>query len=146
MSVPIGGVVGVILTGYLSDKVFKSRRAPVAILSLLATAGIMFLGLSPIHNAWTMRGFFFLVGMFLFGPDSLISSTGSMDFGTKRGAGTAAGFINGIGSIGGILGGYLPGEMTTQKDWTPIFYLMLIGLLASAAILTPLWRKRPPTA
>jgi OPA family sugar phosphate sensor protein UhpC-like MFS transporter len=145
-AMPIGGVLGVIITGYLSDKMFQSRRAPVAILSLLAAAGVMFLGLSPIHSPWFMWMFFFLVGAFLFGPDSLISSTASMDFGTKRGAGTATGFINGIGSIGGILGGYLPGTMTTEKNWVPIFNLMLMSLICSAVTLLPLWRKRPPTA
>jgi MFS transporter, OPA family, glycerol-3-phosphate transporter len=116
------------------------------VLSLAATVAIMFLGLWPIREIWFLGAFFFVVGFFLFGPDSLISSTASMDFGTKRGAGTATGFINGIGSIGGILGGYLPGIITTEANWAPIFNLMLLGLTASAIILLPLWRRRPPTA
>jgi OPA family sugar phosphate sensor protein UhpC-like MFS transporter len=146
IAMSIGGALGVISTGYLSDRFFQSRRAPVAVLSLLATAGITFLGLSPVREIWFMWTFFFLVGAFLFGPDSLISSTASMDFGTKRGAGTATGFINGIGSCGGILGGYLPGKITTETNWAPVFNLMLIGLIASAAILMTLWWKRPPSA
>jgi OPA family sugar phosphate sensor protein UhpC-like MFS transporter len=145
IAMSIGGALGVISTGYISDRFFQSRRAPVAVLSLLATAGITFLGLSPVREIWFMWTFFFLVGAFLFGPDSLISSTASMDFGTKRGAGTATGFINGIGSCGGILGGYLPGKITTETNWAPVFNLMLIGLIASAAILMPLWWKRPPS-
>ena len=69
-----------------------------------------------------------------------------MDFGTKRGAGTATGFVNGVGSIGGILGGYLPGVMTTKTDWTALFEVFLVGLLFSAIVLLPLWRTKPPTA
>jgi OPA family sugar phosphate sensor protein UhpC-like MFS transporter len=145
-AMPIGGLVGVIATGYISDKLFQSRRAPVAVLSLLATAGILFVGMNPIHNIWLMAAFFFAVGAFLFGPDSLISATASIDFGTKRGAGTATGFVNGIGSIGGILGGWLPGRITVAGDWTPIFIVMLVGLIVSAAILLPLWRKKPPSS
>ena len=76
----------------------------------------------------------------------MISATAAIDFGTKRGAGTAAGFVNGIGSIGGILGGYLPGIMTTGVDWTPMFFVMLVGLVVSAIVLVPLWRTKPPTA
>jgi len=144
-AMPIGGLVGVLATGYISDKLFRSRRAPVAILSLLATAGVLFMGMNPIHNIWLMAGFFFAVGAFLFGPDSLISATASIDFGTKRGAGTAVGFVNGIGSIGGILGGWLPGQITTAGHWTPIFIVMLVGLLFSAIVLLPLWRTKPPT-
>jgi MFS transporter, OPA family, glycerol-3-phosphate transporter len=142
-AMPIGGFIGVIITGYVSDKAFGSRRAPVAVLSLLATAGILFAGMNPIHNVWVMGFFFFAVGAFLFGPDSLISSTASIDFGTKRGAGTATGFVNGIGSIGQILGGWLPGRITTAGNWTPIFVVMLLGLIISALILTPLWRAKP---
>lgn len=145
-AMPLGGLVGVIAIGYVSDKLFQSRRAPATILSLLLAAVVMTTGLWPVHNAWLMGGFFFLVGAFLFGPDSIISATASMDFGTKRAAGTATGFVNGVGSIGAILGGYLPGKITTEANWTPMFYVMFIGLFASAIILLPLWRTRPPTA
>jgi OPA family glycerol-3-phosphate transporter-like MFS transporter len=144
-AMPIGGMVGVIGIGYVSDKWFQARRAPAAILSLLTAAAIMLFGLKHIDNTWMMAGFFFLVGVFLFGPDSIISGTAAIDFGTKRGAGTATGFVNGIGSIGGILGGYLPGVITTKADWTSLFGVFLAGLLISALLLLPLWRTKPPT-
>jgi MFS transporter, OPA family, glycerol-3-phosphate transporter len=145
-AMPIGGLVGVIGIGYASDKWFQARRAPVAVISLLATAAIMLVGLTHIDNIWLMAAFFFLVGVFLFGPDSIISGTAAMDFGTKRGAGTATGFVNGIGSIGGILGGFLPGVITSKSDWTALFGVFLVGLLFSAAVLVPLWRTKPPEA
>ncbi len=144
-AMPWGGLVGVIATGYLSDWFFQSRRAPATILLLLATAGIITLGFSPIHNVWMMSAFFFLVGAFLYGPDSIISATAAMDFGTKRGAGTAAGFVNGVGSAGSVLGGILPGYLTKGDNWAPLFYVMFFGLFVSAAALAPLWRTRPPT-
>ena len=144
-ALPIGGTVGVIATGYLSDYCFQSRRAPVAILSLIATAGILFLGLTPIGNKWLMTALFFAIGLFLFGPDTLISGTAAVDLGTKKGAGTAAGFVNGVGSLGGILGGYLPGVMTSEEDWSRMFYVFVVGILISAAVLTPLWNTKPAT-
>ena len=77
----------------------------------------------------------------------MISATAAMDFGTKRGAGTATGFVNGIGSIGGILGGYLPGVITTQDGLDARFSRSSSsGLLLSALVLVPLWRTKPPTA
>jgi OPA family sugar phosphate sensor protein UhpC-like MFS transporter len=143
-AMPLGGLVGVIVSGYISDMAFQSRRAPVIVLSLLLTAAVMTLGLLPIHSSWLMAGFFFLVGVFLYGPDSMISATAAMDFGTKRGAGTAIGCINGIGSAGGILAGWLPGKITTQNDWTPLFTVFFAGLAFSALVVVPLWRTRPP--
>jgi OPA family sugar phosphate sensor protein UhpC-like MFS transporter len=145
-AMPIGGLVGVIGIGYISDRWFQSRRIPAVVLSLLATAAIISIGLKPIENYWVMAAYFFFIGAFLFGPDSMISATASMDFGTKRGAATAVGFVNGVGSIGGILGGFLPGKITTETDWSPMFYVMLLGLVGSALVLLPLWRKKPPTA
>ena len=35
-----------------------------------------------------------------YGTDSIISGATTMDLGSKRGAATAAGFINGVGSTG----------------------------------------------
>jgi OPA family sugar phosphate sensor protein UhpC-like MFS transporter len=143
-AMPIGGLVGVIVGGYVSDLIFQARRAPVIVLSLLMASAVMTIGLTQIQSVWIMSGFFFLVGVFLFGPDSMISATAAMDFGTKRGAGTAIGCINGIGSMGGILGGWLPGQITTKSDWTPLFAVFFVGLALSAIVLVPLWRTRPP--
>ena len=64
----------------------------------------------------------------------------------KRGAGSATGFVNGVGSIGAILGGYLPGIMTDAKTWTPFLAISLAGIVLSAIILVPLWRVKPPTS
>jgi MFS transporter, OPA family, glycerol-3-phosphate transporter len=143
---PIGGMVGIIVSGYISDNLLQSRRAPVIVTSLLATAGVMLIGLWPIDNLWVMRCYFFSIGMFLYGPDSMISSTAAIDFGTKRGAGSATGFVNGIGSIGAILGGYLPGIMTDAKSWTPFLAISMAGIVLSAIIILPLWRVKPPTS
>jgi OPA family sugar phosphate sensor protein UhpC-like MFS transporter len=145
-AMPIGGLVGVITIGYISDHLFQQRRVPAAVFALFGAASIMLIGLTHIHNIWAMAGFLFLVGAFMFGPDSMISATAAVDFGTKRGAATAVGFVNGIGSIGGILGGYLPGKITTGTDWSPMFYVMLAGLIVSALVLLPLWRVKPPTS
>jgi OPA family sugar phosphate sensor protein UhpC-like MFS transporter len=145
-ALPVGGLVGVITAGFISDKWFQARRAPVIVISLLVAAGVLMIGLTPIKSIWLMAGLFFMVGVFLFGPDSMISATAAMDFGTKRGAGTAIGCINGIGSIGGILGGWLPGKITTESNWTPLFAVFIVGLTVSALVLVPLWWTRPPEA
>jgi OPA family sugar phosphate sensor protein UhpC-like MFS transporter len=142
---PIGGMVGVIVTGYLSDKVFHNRRAPVIILSLFATAAVVLLALVESHSVWVAGGFFFLVGLFLYGPDSMLSATAAMDFGTKRGAGTATGLINGVGSLGGVMGGYLPSIMTSETDSSMLIWVSVGGLLLAALALTPLWNLVPPT-
>jgi OPA family sugar phosphate sensor protein UhpC-like MFS transporter len=147
MTLPLGGSLGVLFAGYVSDKYFQSRRIPMIVLPLIATVLCLFIGQKVrIPNMQMMALYFGLIGFFLFGPDSIISSTAAMDFGTRKGAGTATGFVNGVGSFGAILGGYLPGKITTQTNWSPIFYVCIGGLIFSALILAPMWKMMPPTA
>jgi len=91
-----------------------------------------------------MALFFACVGFFIYGPDALLSASAAMDIGTRSGAGTATGFVNGVGSIGAILGALLPGLLTTAEHWEPAFYIFTGGLILSACIILPLWQVRPP--
>ncbi|MCE9546046.1 MAG: MFS transporter [Planctomycetia bacterium] len=144
--IPIGAIIGIVLTGYISDRCFQSRRIPISVISLSLTVAVMFLGLGRIPQMWLLCVFFFLIGLFLFGPDSILSGAAAMDFGTKKGAGTATGIVNGIGAIGGILGGYLPGKLAKNHDWSPLFICLIVGLIISILVILPWWKSLPPTA
>jgi len=92
---------------------------------------------------------FFLIGFFLYGPDSMVSATAAIDFGTKKGAGSAAGFINGCGSFGQIIGVALPGYLMV---WFPdadttvmLFYGFSAAAFVAGMLLVPLWNRLPPT-
>ena len=79
----------------------------------------------------------------------MVSATAAVDFGTKKGAGSAAGFINGCGSFGQILGVALPGYLMA---WFPgddttimLFYGFSASSLVASVLLIPLWNRVPPT-
>ena len=59
----------------------------------------------------------------------------------KAGA-TAAGFVNGCGSVGAILGGLLPGYF----DGVTVFIVFAGCALFSALVLVPHWNSRPASA
>ncbi|MBL8008932.1 MAG: hypothetical protein JNJ56_15545, partial [Ignavibacteria bacterium] len=91
----------------------------------------------------------FLLGFLVFIPDSLISGTAAIDFGTKRGASTAHGLINGVGSLGQMVGVMLPGAVEAylragQDIWLPIFVGLGIALALAALLLAPQWNRVPP--
>ena len=69
-----------------------------------------------------------------------------MDFGTKKAAGTAAGMINGVGSIGSVAAGILPAWLSAGKDWSSLFYLFIATLAVTIVLLLPLWNRKPPMA
>lgn len=139
----LAGLAGPILIGLASDKLFAARRMPPMVLSLLAlvAALLLFIPLTATGNVWLMLGILFVIGLTLYGPDSMISGAAAVDFGTRKGAGTAAGFINGCGSVGAIFGGLLPGYLATET----LFYSFAGAALLATLLLLPFWNRRPAT-
>ena len=143
----LGGPLGMLAAGYASDRLFGSRRMPVVIISLVALAAV--LAANTLFAAAGTPGvcvFLFAAGFFLYGPDALISGTAAMDFGTKKAAGTAAGMINGVGSIGSVVAGILPAWLSGEQDWSGVFFLFIATLAVTIVLLLPLWNRKPPTA
>src|SRR5438445_6078184 len=93
----------------------------------------------------------FLIGFLIYIPDSLIAGAASIDFGTKKGASTASGLVNGLGSVGQIIGVTLPGWAGKilgkgQDIWNPIFLWLGVALAVAALLLLPQWNRVPAKA
>jgi sugar phosphate permease len=137
----LAGLLGPILIGLASDKLFGARRMPACVISLLVltVALALFLPALRTGSAMIVMALLFVMGLTLYGPDSMICGAAAIDFGTSRAAGTASGFVNGCGSVGAILGGLLPGYLDTYSVFT-----VFVGCsLLSCLILLPYWNSRP---
>ena len=144
---PAGSVVG----GLMSDRLFKSKRMPVCVIALFCLAVLMVAFRFLPATRLAIGGGMFIIGFLIFIPDSLISGTAAMDFGTKKGASTASGVINGFGSVGQIIGVTLPGwadKLVGQGHdiWNPIFLWLGVALALAGVLLSPQWNRLPPTA
>ena len=142
----LGAPVSVLLAGVISDKYFNSRRNPISVICLLLLAVVVFLIDKLPATKLFLGSALFLVGLLLFAPDSLVSGTAAVDFGTKRGASTAAGLINGCGSVGAIIGGTIPGFFHSHWGWGGVFTFLAATLLISGCLLLPKWNALPPPA
>jgi OPA family sugar phosphate sensor protein UhpC-like MFS transporter len=147
----IAGPLAVLFGGFMSDKVFRSKRMPMSVIALVGVAILVacFQWLPPTRLALGLG--FFGIGFLLYIPDSLVSATAPIDFGGKEGASTAAGIINGCGSIGAIAGGTLPGWITAfvgedADIWGPMFTGLAVALALAAALLLPHWNRLPDSA
>jgi len=69
-----------------------------------------------------------------------------MDFGTKKGTSTASGVINGMGSVGGLLGGTIPGFFNERWGWGGVFGVLGVMAAIGGLMLLPKWNAVPPTA
>ena len=147
----LAGPLGVLAGGFLSDKVFATRRMPAAIISLFVVAAVLFVFNGLPATAWSMWLGFLFIGFFLYMPDSLVSATAAIDFGTRQGASTASGMINGFGSIGAMIGVALPGILEGWLGegadiWPYVFPILGGTLIVAAVLLLPKWNTLPATA
>jgi MFS transporter, OPA family, glycerol-3-phosphate transporter len=156
VGITIGGILGGILCGTLSDKVFHSRRPPVAFIFYLGQiVALLALGFAPGPVAASI-----LVGtscMFIFGVHGMLSGTASMDFGGKKAAATAAGMLDGIQYIASGLTGFGLGWILKTYGWdgTPftegyqpmnakIWVFCMIPFSALGAyFMTRIWNAKP---
>jgi sugar phosphate permease len=109
---------------------------PVIVFEQMPSVGKV--GAAIIPTAFELAG---LLGPILLGlaSDSMISGAAAIDFGTAKAGATAAGFVNGCGSVGAILGGLLPGYF----DSVTVFIVFAGCALFSALVLLPHWNSRP---
>ncbi|HGW3372992.1 TPA: MFS transporter [Pseudomonas aeruginosa] len=137
----VAGLLGPILIGFASDKLFGARRMPACVISLLALTVCLalFVPAMTTGSIPIVVGLLFMMGLTLYGPDWMICGSAAIDFGTSEAAGTASGFVNGCGSVGAILGGLLPGYFDTYT----VFIGFTIAALIATAVLLPHWNSRP---
>jgi OPA family glycerol-3-phosphate transporter-like MFS transporter len=142
----LAGVFGGMVAGIMSDKLFGSRRGPVAGLlyglMFFATLLMIFaVGSNPILLAVAAIVMSFCV----IGTHGVLSGTSTMDFGGKRAAGTAVGMIDGFVYLGTGVQSFSLGYITTHNwAWWPVFLIpfTVIGVYLASRI----WKAMPKPA
>jgi len=125
----LAGFFGVMTAGVASDRLFRGRRTPVALIMLVGlTLGCLLLWATAPHSLTYFTVAIAVIGFTLYGPDSLLSGAGAVDLGGRRGAITAAGAINGMGAMGSLVQEKAIGLLYTRYAGAlaPIF-LVLVG-------------------
>ncbi|MEV0322370.1 MFS transporter [Streptomyces sp. NPDC050658] len=137
----VAGVLAPIVVGWLSDKVFGSRRVPPCALALgvLTVALALFMPLTATGSPGVMIAVLAVIGLAVYAADSMISCVAAVDFGTDDAAGTAAGLVNGCGSVGAILGGLLPGFLSGGA----LFTLFAAAAFLAGLLMLPHWNRLP---
>jgi sugar phosphate permease len=144
ISFEVGGVLGAVSIGLLSDRFNQLSRSIIAACGLvgLALALLVYARLEP-SSAVLQFSLMALIGGLLFGPDSLVSAAAAQDAGGPMAAARATGFVNGIGSIGALLQGYVTVGLRKSFGWSAVFYVFVGFALLSALALTPTFRRNP---
>ena len=127
-------IPGTILCGWMSDKVFKGRRAPATILFMALTlVAVVVYGLNTKGPLWIDQAALFAIGFFVYGPIMIIGLH-AMDLVPKKAAGTAAGFTGFFGYVfGSAIAGTGVGWIADHWGWTGVFGTMVVCCLLTIA-------------
>ena len=143
----VAGVAGAVFAGTVSDKLHGGRRAPICVIMMfvLAAALYAFAAVPEVGRGGTAVGIF-LIGFFIYGPDSVASGVAAVDFGTRRAASKAAGFVNGLGSVGAALSGVVIGYVSEGWGWDAVFTMFVPLAAAGALLMATMWNRVPKSA
>jgi MFS transporter, OPA family, glycerol-3-phosphate transporter len=133
--VPFVASVGSLTSGYISDTVFKGRRAPVAA-ALYFLETVIILLAAQFHTANTAILFLVLISFTANSTHSILGTAAAMDIGGRKMAGFASGVIDSFQYFGGSLAGYFLGHLL-DRSWNYYFYFMApFGLIGGLLMFT----------
>ena len=141
----IAAIPGTLICGWLSDKVFKGKRAPVSIIFMaLIIIAVIVYWMNPVGHPMIDNICLIAIGFLIYGPVMLIG-VHALDLVSKEAAGTAAGltglfgYFLGTSILANILGGYI----IENYEWRGYFLLMIIASVVSIALIAlTIKRKR----
>ncbi|XP_076902213.1 putative glycerol-3-phosphate transporter 5 [Bidens hawaiensis] len=142
----IGGVIGGILAGYISDLIDARAVTSVTFLTLSIPALVLYRlygSISMFSNILLM----FLSGLLVNGPYALITTAVAADLGTQssikgnsRALATVSAIIDGTGSVGAALGPLLAGYIST-RGWNIVFLMLILSLAIAGLLLVRVVRS-----
>lgn len=139
----IGGVIGGIVAGHLSDK--YNVKALIAVIFMYGAVPSLYMfrsygGKSLAHAV----GLMIVSGILVNGPYALITTAVSADLGTHsslegnaRALATVSAIIDGTGSVGAAIGPFLTGYIA-RTSWTSVFIMLAISLLIAGLFIMKL--------
>lgn len=138
--IPFVASAGSLTSGYVSDILFKARRAPVAAALYFLEALIILLA-AQFHSATAAVVFFALISFTANSTHSILGSAAPMDIGGRRMAGFALGLIDSFQYFGGSLAGYFLGRLLDQSFDYYFYFMAPFGVIGGCLMLSIL-RKR----
>jgi len=127
-------IPGTIACGWVSDKVFKSRRAPATILFMALTLVAVVVYWMNINGPlWIDYAALIAIGFLIYGPIMIIGLH-ALDLVPKKAAGTAAGFTGFFGYVfGSAIAGTGVGWIADHWGWNGVFITMVVCCVLTMA-------------
>ena len=141
----IFGVIGMLIAGWASDKLFNGRSARTCLIcmvgALISIIGFIALqkgGANPIVLLFVLA----LAGAFIYGPQALIGVISS-NHATRKGSATALGIIGFVSYVSVLVSGWGFGLIAdSEYGWNGVFVAMVVMAVVGALIFVPMWKMK----
>ncbi|MBR5638444.1 MAG: MFS transporter [Muribaculaceae bacterium] len=123
-------IPGTIICGWISDKLFKGRRAlPTMIFMAIIIIAIVIYW-QNLNNINVVVGCLIAIGFFIYGPQMLVGLQ-ALELVNKNAAATANGLIGFMGYVVGtaFFANFLIGYVAERSGWTLVFVMMIIACI-----------------
>jgi len=133
---PLGGVAGAYLTGWVTDKHLGGRRAP-AICALLVLLGVLTVTYARMVHVGTLAVVITLalVGFAIYGAQVLLVGTFPVDLARPGTAAASVGFVNCMGYVGASASDVFTGWLVQDRGWNvAVLCWAAYAFLAAAAV------------
>ena len=137
------GVVGMIVAGVVSDKLFHGRAQRTCVLCMVGVILflILFCVLPQDTNPVILMMVLACIGFFLYGPQALIGVIASNQV-TRRGASSANGIIGFVAYLSPLVCGLVFGHIADTSGWELVFKIMIVVAFIGLLTLLTLWNKK----
>jgi glycerol-3-phosphate transporter len=133
------GIFGMLSAGWVSDRMFRTRRGPVMAAYMLGATGAMLVfWLAPPGQPWLFVTALGMCGFFIYGPLMLVS-VAAAGFAGKKAAATAAGFTGLWGYAGAVVSGIGIGWVAQHHGWSAGFLVLAAAGILSAVCFALTW-------
>jgi OPA family glycerol-3-phosphate transporter-like MFS transporter len=127
-------IPGTIACGWVSDKVFKGKRAPATMLFMALTLVAVLVYWGNLKGPlWIDYAALIAIGFLIYGPIMMIGLH-ALDLAPKKAAGTAAGFTGFFGYVfGSAIAGTGVGWIADKFGWHGVFIAMVVCCVLTIA-------------
>jgi OPA family glycerol-3-phosphate transporter-like MFS transporter len=132
--IPFVASAGSLASGYISDVLFKGRRAPVAAGLYFLETGVILLA-AQFHTANTAIFFLVLISLTANSTHSILGTAAAMDIGGRKQAGFASGIIDSFQYFGGSLAGIVLGRLLDKSLDNYFYFMAPFGLIGGILML-----------
>lgn len=139
----LSGIAGMLVCGWLLDKVFKGYGGRLLALYMGLCAAFIFLLWKIPSNSLVVNGFLFWgTGFAIYGPQNIVAVIAANMVPKQAGA-AAVGLTGLVGYLSTIVSGWGLGALVDRFGWSAGIFMLLISALIGMFLFLLMWNRNP---